>query len=41
MTRPPRSARLTGDTMGLLLGMQAAIPLLAKADQPAIVNNLS
>jgi NAD(P)-dependent dehydrogenase (short-subunit alcohol dehydrogenase family) len=27
--------------LGLLLGMQAAIPLLEKADQPAIVNNLS
>jgi hypothetical protein len=27
--------------LGLLLGMQAAVPLLEKADQPAIVNNLS
>ena len=27
--------------LGLLLGMQAAVPLLRQADQPAIVNNLS
>jgi NAD(P)-dependent dehydrogenase (short-subunit alcohol dehydrogenase family) len=27
--------------LGLLLGMQAAVPLLERADQPAIVNNLS
>ena len=27
--------------LGLLLGMQAAVPLLARADQPAVVNNLS
>jgi NAD(P)-dependent dehydrogenase (short-subunit alcohol dehydrogenase family) len=27
--------------LGLLLGMQAAVPLLEKAGQPAIVNNLS